>query len=338
MLLEVSKRQQESLFDSGYQKSPSAPDESPISLLPASVADLKSPTHENNSNKPNKLSNLLSVCDNFDKVNELDAMRKEKKFFSFSSNLPPREVMKKICQEIAKHPVAGPSRDPSKRKSPKKSPSSDSDDSAEEVKSITTCLLENTLNKIECLDENTIQKSDLIQNIQELVEVVLEEPEEVAVERNWVNDNRYLELSNYAPERDDIDDQNDNQDIGLDNTESSHLHIGNHNEIPDLLAELDHQEAQENIESEETEPLVDVEVAWSSQEALFDVNSQVDLLEDFNMDGALVSGIVFPESCIVNVVNSDAAPLEEIPGMYSFLMFFSVLSASWRHFCDRFIC
>jgi hypothetical protein len=83
--LEVSgsKKQQGALFDSGYQKSPSVPDESPQSLSGNQEAVPLEFKSLNSDNKPTKLSNILSVFDNFDKINELDAVRKERKYFKF---------------------------------------------------------------------------------------------------------------------------------------------------------------------------------------------------------------------------------------------------------------
>ncbi|XP_068910965.1 uncharacterized protein [Tenebrio molitor] len=307
--LEVSgsKKQQGALFDSGYQKSPSVPDESPQSLSGNQEAVPLEFKSLNSDNKPTKLSNILSVFDNFDKINELDAVRKERKYFNFASNLPHREVMKKLCQEIVKHPIPGPSRDP-KRSKPKKSHSSDSDDSVEDVKSITTCILENSLNKIEVKDEER-QRGDLIQ------ELIPEElpPEEVPVQQDEVvepllivengdlaNNNRDLEGNNYPAENAENPlPQNDN---AQDNLELDNVNIDNNNEIVDLVPVAEAEAAEEVVEENiEIEPPVNVEVAWSSREALFDVNSHVDLLEDFDMDAsvAVVNGVVFPSSYVV---------------------------------------
>ncbi|XP_044258252.1 uncharacterized protein LOC123007190 isoform X2 [Tribolium madens] len=302
--LEVSEsKNPQALFDSGYQKSPSIPDESPQSKDQAIALDFKSL-----NDKPNKLSHLLSVFDNFDKINELDAVRREKKYFNFSSNLPHREVMKKICQEIAKHPVAGPSRDSKKGKQPKKSHSSDSDESVEDVKSITTCILENSLNKIECQDEerrgNLIQELIPEENQEEILVLQEEVLEPVLIVENGdlANNNRDLEGNNYPAE--DVEQQND--DI-VDNQELINV---NNNEVVDEI-EVDEAGAEEEDEENiEIEPPVDVEVAWSSREALYDVNSHVDLLEDFEMEASdvVVNGVSFPNRCVI-VAESNNDPV-----------------------------
>lgn len=284
-----TKKSQGALFDSGYQKSPSLPDESPQAKDQAIAVDFK----PLNNDKPNRLSHILSVFDNFDKINELDAVRREKKFFNFTSNLPHREVMKKICQEIARHPIAGPSRIPKKTKQPKKSQSSDSDESVEDVKAITTCILENSLNKIECKNEE--RRGHLIQEFIEEENIPPVQPEEVIepiliVENgDLANNNRDLEGNNYPPEDGEDQPQNDN----IDNQELNNVNIDNNNEImrDEAPAEI---EVEENLEIEPA-----VEVAWSSCEAIFDANSQIDLLEDFDMESseAVFSGVPFPDCC-----------------------------------------
>ncbi|RZC42774.1 uncharacterized protein BDFB_005918, partial [Asbolus verrucosus] len=287
-----SKKQQGALFDSGYQKSPTVPDESPqpVSSIneEAIAVDFKSLNNE----RPNRLSNILSVFDNFDKINELDAVRREKKFFNFTSNLPHREMMKKICQEIVKYPIAGPSRDP-KRKSPKKSPSSDSDDSVEDVKSITTCILENSLNKIEFKDEER-QRGNLIQELIQEVPLPQDEiigPVLIVENGDLANNNRDLEGNNY-PAGNEENPQNDN---AIDNLELNNVNIDNNNEVVEAAPDEEAQAVEEvHDDNVDVEPPVDIEVAWSSREALFDVNSQVDLLEDFDMDAAIVNGLVIP--------------------------------------------
>ncbi|XP_008200824.1 uncharacterized protein Hen1 isoform X2 [Tribolium castaneum] len=302
--LEVNEsKNPQALFDSGYQKSP--PDDSPQSKDQAVALDFKSL-----NDRPNKLSHILSVFDNFDKINELDAVRREKKYFNFASNLPHREVMKKICQEIAKHPIAGPSRDPKKGKQLKKSQSSDSDESVDDVKSITTCILENSLNKIECQDEDI--RGNLIQELipeENLEEIPVVEPILIVENGDLANNNRDLEGNNYPAE-----DVEQNDEI-VDNQE---LINANNNDVEVAVAQAEEDE-EENIE---IEPPVDVEVAWSSREALFDINSQVDLLEDFEMEASdvVVNGVSFPNSCVIVAENNDPVLPPEESGFPNWLL------------------
>ncbi|XP_063911487.1 uncharacterized protein LOC135128547 isoform X4 [Zophobas morio] len=314
-----SRKQQGALFDSGYQKSPSVPDESPQSVSAVNKEVIPLEFKNPNLEKPNRLSNILSVFDNFDKINELDAIHKDKKYFNFSSNLPHKEVMKKLCQEIAKHPVAGPSRD-RKNKHLKKSNSSDSDESVEDVKSITTCILENSLNKLEFQDEPP--RGDVIQ---ELIEPAAPEPlvqhneviEPVVLVENGdlANNNRDLEGNNYPAEN--IENPEPENDNAIDNLDPNNVNVDNNNEIAEAVVE--EPVAEERVEENaEVEPPENVEAEWSSREALFDANSQVDLLEEFEVGSAApaVNTLVFPSNCIViaeniNNVSEAVLPPEE---------------------------
>lgn len=233
----------------------------------------------------------MSVFSNPDKVNELDSLGRDKRFY-YPSNLPHKEMMKKVCQEIAKNPIAGPSRPPRRGKS-KKSQSSDSDESSEEVKSVTTCILENSLNRID-IDEEP-RPCDIIQDL--IREEVAAEGQAVIVEAPLIvengdlaNNNRDREGNNYVA----LEVHND--EIHIDN-----VIVDNNNDV-ELVEQAEALEVEDIPEEDIViEPLIDLEVNWSSREALFDINSQVDLLEDYDMGGASSAEPNLSESCLENL-------------------------------------
>lgn len=89
------------------------------------------------------------------RFNELDAFSNRHQFYQFPCSrtfmnhfLKPPNELKKANKE-SKDPVAGPSHSKKKKKL-KQTPSQDSEDSSlEEAKSIATCILENSLNRID---------------------------------------------------------------------------------------------------------------------------------------------------------------------------------------------
>lgn len=233
----------------------------------------------------------MSVFSSPDRVNELDSLGRDKRLY-YTSNLSHKEIMKKVCHEIATNPIAGPSCESKRRKS-KKSQSSDSDESSEDVKSVTTCILENSLNRIDI--EQEPRPCDIIQDLirEELApdgQAVIAEAQLIVENGDLANNNRDREGNNYvAPEI-------HNAVMDIDN-----VIVDNNNDV-----ELVEQEEALEVEAipEEgivIEPVIDLEVDWPSREALFDINSQVDLLEDYDMGGASSAESNSFESCLENL-------------------------------------
>lgn len=274
MDVNITSKQQAALQDSGYQKSPQTFEESPqFETLPI-------------AQKPNILSNYLSIFNNADTVNKIDTLGRDKRFYHLS-NLPHNEMMKKVCQEIANNPKAGPSRE-SKLETSKRSSSFESDESNKEVKLVATCILENSLNRIDIKDEprhcDVIREEIVVDDQAIALEVPL-----VVENGDLANNNRDREGNNYVA-REEHDEA-----IDIDN-----IIIDNNNDV-ELLEQAQALDVEDIPEEENiNEPLIDLGVDWSSREALFDVNSQVDLLEDYEMEGASSADLNSAESCSEN--------------------------------------
>lgn len=172
----------------------------------------------------------------------------------------PLYIDRKLCKEA----VPGPSRIPRRQKKSKQaSTSSDSEEEGywEDVRSIANCLLENTLNKIDA-DED-----------EEPMEILAEQVEEQQLVENGdlANNNRDLEGNNYVANEHEVNFEEDEMNDNLDVDEGVVLVEENNNDDQNIVEEI----IEEDPRLIEQPPDV---VALASREALFDSNSEQDLL------------------------------------------------------------
>nr|CAH7744843.1 unnamed protein product [Callosobruchus chinensis] len=359
---EASDQKQDALVDSGYQKSPSPIEDSPLDDL--EETDLfeettSTPSVESDDNKvhlrrssgamekshPPLQADFAKFKLDVNRINELDKFH----------NMPP-----------------GPSNTPlpgRKRKKHKKSLGAENEEGSpfDDCKSITNCLIKNTLNKLEVNDADEQRKNDRDDVIEfnaepEVAEAEVgevQEPEvvvvvdvhaqeeavlepEVAQQQDVVqqvvpevppaglvvengdlaNNNRDIEGNNYiAPENQEIV-ENDIENFNLiaieDVPEIRLVHeIVNVNDIADNnnhnVGELqviedpavlvqgvgEHENNAQQVEQDQLEP---EEVARASREALFDPNSEPDLLEDVDLPNMQEEPSAIGEIGLVEVI------------------------------------
>ncbi|CAH1956161.1 unnamed protein product [Acanthoscelides obtectus] len=364
--VEATDQKQDALVDSGYQKSPSPIESSPVDDLEETdlfEESTSTPSVESDDNKVHlrKASgamekphvtplqpDLAKFKLDVNRINELDKFHNippGRTFFNHllkSQDASKRSFLKdKDLPGPSSVPLA-----PRKRKKYKKPPGADTEEDSpfDDCKSITNCLIKNTLNKLEVNDADEVRNSgrdDVIEfNVEpEMVVVVGEdvepqEPEVVIVEvaeqvvavleqhldavqqgeaqpvmenGDLANNNRDIEGNNYiAPENQEIV-ENDIENFNLVIVEPvQEIHLvqevfnvhdiadnNNHNaedlqviEDPAVLVEgvgeneNDQNNAAHQDEQEQPEP---AGVARASREALFDPNSEPDLLEDVDL-------------------------------------------------------
>ncbi|KAJ8971921.1 hypothetical protein NQ317_008705 [Molorchus minor] len=338
------EKKQDPLVDSGYQKSLSLVDDSPQTPqedleetdLFEETTSTPSLTSEDNkvhlkkvsvfekaSHSPSTDASRLKIDSN--RVNELDRYRNMpsgRTFLNHPLPPPPPEIFRKSFLR-ERDALPGPSNAASrKRKKVKRGASTDVDDDSPlaDVKSIATCILENTLNKI-----NIVDRDELIEYAGPVVEVVagaaddeerweLEElpdvqiaddlePVPVVENGDLANNNRDVEGNNYIAQ--DEGDDNIGNDIVNDNLGipedlpqilEDNANIDNNNENVDVLQAIQDPLIVVNVEEAEglqaagnpEEILQDESViSKASREVLFDPDSEQDLLGEFDMPPAI---------------------------------------------------
>lgn len=229
--IEDEKKQQDSLFDSGYQKSISLMDDSPQTPLEdleetdifEDTTSTPSLTSEDNKVHLKKASTLekhgfvpppppppdfAKFKFDLNRINEMDKFHNIPSGRTFFNHfVPPPELLKKNFLKD-KDPLPGPSNVPSKkRKKAKKSLQHDPDDDSplEDVKSITKCLIENTLNKLDVEEDK--------HNFIEYVEAEPEPDEPRQEVEAPVQDNEVPQIHEEAPVVENGDLANNNRDI-----------------------------------------------------------------------------------------------------------------------------
>nr|CAI5851070.1 unnamed protein product [Callosobruchus analis] len=368
---EASDQKQDALVDSGYQKSPSPIEDSPIDDL--EETDLfeettSTPSVDSDDNKvhlrrssasmekshPPLQADFAKFKLDVNRINELDKfhnMPPGRTFFNHmlkSQDATRRSFLKE-------RDLPGPSNIPlpaRKRKKHKKPLGAESEEDSpfDDCKSITNCLIKNTLNRLEVNDSDEQRnngRDDVIEfNVEpELAEVEVvevQEPEVVVVDvhaqeeavlepevvqqqdvmqpavvevppaglvvenGDLANNNRDIEGNNYiAPENQEIaenDIENFNL-IAMEDVPEVHLvqEIVNVNEIADnnnhngedlqviedpavlVRGVAEHENDQNNAQQAEQDQPEPAGVARASREALFDPNSEPDLLEDVDV-------------------------------------------------------
>ncbi|XP_018565094.1 uncharacterized protein LOC108906313 [Anoplophora glabripennis] len=336
--IEDEKKQQDSLFDSGYQKSLSLMDDSPQTPLeeleetdvfedttstPSLTSEdnkvhlKKASTLEKHSFVPPPAPDFTKFKFDLNRINEMDKFHNIPPGRTFFNHfVPPPEVLKKSFLKD-KDSLPGPSSVPSKkRKKVRKSFQSDVDDDSpfEDVKSITNCLIENTLNKLDVKED----KQNLIEYVEPEPEpppeaeeppqvnemaVVQELPqihEEAPVVENGdlANNNRDFEGNNYIAQEEAV--ENIGNDIVNDNLEpveelpqirEENANIDNNNRNNELLRVIEDPlvivAEGGNVENADNAQAADNLIGEASREALFDPNSEQDSLDDFEISAAL---------------------------------------------------
>ncbi|XP_076258447.1 hen1 methyltransferase isoform X2 [Rhynchophorus ferrugineus] len=287
-----SKPKPDPLFDSGYLNSPSPLE--PTLMLPQEPLDA-----DQTEEKPNSL--------NKDNKGKRKSVQKDK--FAVSPT----------CESNKEPSVAGPSgwKRNVKQKDMNKKPNDVSTPNEpthlEDAKSITNCIIQNSLNKIEVDEEIRQFKSELIKDLspQENIIEVPEEVHEQRVERQQevpvlmensdvANNNRDNEGNNFPAH--DLQDVEIDEGIGVDllndNLEDlalfleDNLHMPNNNNVPPVPAPVDAAvdviidrviPNEPQPEPEDDRQLVEDDLAHASHEALYDVNSEPDMLDDFDI-------------------------------------------------------
>ncbi|XP_030759035.1 uncharacterized protein LOC115884554 [Sitophilus oryzae] len=346
---EVPKSKPDPLFDSGYLNSPS-PLETTAKLLQLSPQDdqeaLETDKFEDLTPTPSLLSkdNKVHMKKNVqrdklvvsptvesnrakidpNRVNELDKYRYVSGSKNMNNQVRQQELKKlatkdnSVKNSLVKDPIAGPSgwkkslnfknKDQQNKKSPLKKDCEPTH--LDDAKSITNCIIQNSLNKIEVQEESP--KSELIKDlnieqnliqdveallIPENLEAVPHEVGEVApvVENSdLANNNRDNEGNNFPAIIQDID-IDEGIDLLNDNLEDivplleDNLNMQHNNNDVLLRANIEppniQREAPAELEIFENidEPERPEVLAMASREALYDVNSEPDMLDDLDI-------------------------------------------------------
>ncbi|KAJ8921444.1 hypothetical protein NQ315_003062 [Exocentrus adspersus] len=329
--LEEDKKPHDALVDSGYQKSLSLVDDSPQTPLEElEETDLFEDTTKKHGFTPPPPPDVNKFKLDFNRINEMDKLPNVLPGRTFLSHLaPPPEVFRKGFLKD-KDSLPGPSSLPvRKRKKVRKSPVSDDDSPFEDVKSITNCLIENTLNKLDVKEDkqNLIEYAEKEAEAEQLEEAALEQQEEAFVDVDvdaWprvengdlANNNRDFEGNNYIAQEEAV--ENIGNDIVNDNLELAERLV---EQLPLVHEENDNADnnngvneemhviqdpfvivAEEvNVENAENGQAAADVLGQASREVLFDANSEQDSLDDFDIPSPLhdlgganaISNVVF---------------------------------------------